>query len=203
MSNPTAINPVAAKLARMGSCVEAQDWLDAAHINDFKNGWGVLDAPTWLCWISVRVLGVAGLAAPLSVVRHTAPLADHPMAATLLALCEERIQGKANDNQRLLRAAYDTTQAALGGQSKNPQALIAIAYAAHAVAQSFEATLAPDASIQRKKRIRAANLAADAAAHAWDGAKAEGAAMVRAVHGVISDDVIQKAWDAAADGSAI
>ena len=221
---------IAQELKRLGACAEVQEWLhsiptrpqattqttmqttaQAAQVQDAAGVWRTVTAPPWLCWISVRLLGMQGLRAPLAVVRHTASLAVHPTADALLQLCEDHISEKrvsenhtpkrAEDSQALFQGAYDASQAALTGAAKNPQALLAIAYLAHAIAQVKDAQEEKDPERKRKKEIRAASQAADAAAFAWDAAGQNAtqdlARMTLAIRTAIPEAQILKAWDLA------
>lgn len=192
---------IAKKMLALGACPEGREWIEKTNQADFRQGWKVCPAPEFMCWLLTRLLATAGVKACVACSKAAAQLHDDPLLKQTLTLCDVVIDGRskdlAADTTKLQVLAYDATESALKTKKPSGPALLSVAYAAYAVHYAVMSGDAKDPALKLKHLLKAAQHASDAASHAQKGLppKAGLASLVRAT---IADDVVVKAWAAAA-----
>ena len=183
------------RLRFVDSCVEAIDWVQETRAPDMHTAWNNLDSGQWLCWVSVRVLGLPAVKALTSAVRGVAPLLT-PAALATLDHAQAYADGKKNDEEALLIEAFDATGTGLHVAGAPGAALLAVSYAAHCAVKLKQAAKVAASPEGNRLSLRASAHAADAVLHALIASPGLAPKLPALVRSHIDERALSKAWHA-------
>lgn len=194
MSTASLVN----RMHHIDCCIESIEWVQEAKLPDMATAWAAMDQPQWMCWVTVRVLGTSAVKGLVAAMKPLRPLLPPPALATLDAALAHA-DGKQDDEEGLLVAAFDATGHALHVAGAAGSALMAVSYVAHAAVKLRQAAVLQPGPEQTRLSLRAAAHAADALLHLLIAVPDAVETLPAVIRANIDERKLSKAWHALPD----